>query len=1109
MKATSRSLVAAFCAGAVGSLWAGTIGFDEQVFLEMSSAEDYTLSGGTLVFHEGCTAYSGAISGSGTVINASGAPVNMSGATLAADGGTLVLKGTRTVKARWIRFTSLATRPDDPMFSNQGPQLSEIEILRNGVVIPYDTAVRVVTCVCENNNYNADAAFDNNNTSKAFINVGSGTKPVAFMVDLGTETELDAYRFYVGNDCPGRDPISFMFEVSSDGQNWTQLHSAIDYRPTMREASLRYSPTENFSLVPCMAFCTGKPTVTVASGAELDLVDTDLEIDSGSVAGALKFVDGRATVSGEATFSGEAFGDGELTLDGVAAFGTLGTVLTRTCRFVRFTVTRDRGNGVANDYLQGWAMSRLNLTLGGERVAYPAGSTVTLLSRDANKNSTKNADAQNLLTDNDSAIYFDFEVATPIVIEMPEPVTFDGYNWWSRGDSPCRDPRSWIFEVSEDGKKWVTLDTVIDCPYQELEYNAAELRNAQIYGMTFTESGFTVRHLNGATFSGDYANAGRIVREDGRVVGFSQGSSGIRFAPMGDFEFEAEAELPGKNIDLTGGNLVYTGLVPLTLTGYNISAVRGESLIDLGHAVNFTDSTLEVLPSAALSVKVPTTVKARYVKFISYATRPLNPGWPSYWPSYDGDAVQMNEFQLLLKGIPLVYAADATATCFSAAKGQEDAKAYVNNNVLDKACVGHGRQTTEITIDLKSVREFDAYRFYVGNDCPGRDPYTWDVEISPDGVAWTRVSEVTEYREVELDRNAPSDSFPLQISNESFADCSVRVSADAKLSLAGVSTVLSDAEIAGELETHDCDIKLTGESVFTGTLSGSGTVSFDGVTMGGSSEQGVVQRCRYYRFTSLRTRPNGTYQNQGPQMMEIQLLRNGEVVPYDTAKVSVYAEPVVAGANLPALCNNNVNPGDKCFYQVNSGTTPVLFTVDLGQETEFDGYNWWSGNDGTGRDPYNWRFEVSNDGRSWVMLDEVLGEDTIPAVTDASDNTSFRNSKMYEKTFSKFAQDLFSDAATLTLGPDAAVALDNVVERIGNLAGSGTVTLANDAVLELTPSASNREIFEGAIVGEGTLVIRGGKFRYHKLTLGDNVTVKCEDGGAFIEMFMGTIIYFR
>lgn len=1103
-----------FAIGMLAALAAGlgqaavTVGPGETV---PAAAEDYVLQGGTLVFGTAGQAYGGSISGYGSLVNATGVPVNMSGATLTADGGTLALKGTRTVKAQWIRFTSLATRPNAE-FSNGGPQLDEIEILKNGVLIPYDTAVRVVTCVCENNNYNADAIFNNNNIDKAFIYVGSGTKPVVFTVNLGVETEFDAYRFYVGNDAPGRDPISFTFEVSSDGQNWTQLHSATDYRPTPKDACLRFSPTENFSLVPRTAFCTGKPTVTVAKGAELDLVDTDLEIDSGSVAGALKFVDGRATVSGEATFSGAAFGDGELTLDGVAASGTLGTPLTRTCRFVRFTVTRDRGDSVANQNgnLLGWAMSRLNLTLGGARVAYPAGSTVTLLSRDANMNSTWNAAAQNLLTDNDSASSFNLELATPIMIEMPESVTFDGYNWWSCNDMPRRDPRSWIFEVSEDGKKWVALDAVIDCPYQELAATGTELRNAQLYGTTFTEPGFTVRYLNDATFSGDYANAGRIVREDGKEVGFAASEGGIRFAPTGDFEFEAESELPGKNLDLTGGNLVYTGWAPLTLTGYDISAVRGESRIELGHAVNFTDSTFEVLPSAALSVKGTKTAKARYVKFISYMTRPVNPNWPDYWPNYDGDAVQMNEFQLLLNGIPLFYAADATATSICSGKDPQDAKVFVDNNVGNKGGVGSGRRTTEITIDLKSVQEFDAYRFYVGNDCPGRDPYTWAVEISPDGETWTCVSEVTKYREVELDRNAPSDSFPVQTSRESFADCTVQVSAGAKLTLAGVSTVLSDAEIAGELETYDCDIALTGESVFTGTLSGSGTVAFDGVPMGGTSAQGVVQRCRYYRFTSLRTRPAGMYQNGGPQIMEIQLLRDGVVVPYDTAKVSVSASPASLGTpNLPALCNNSISSGDKCFYQINSGTKSVLFTVDLGQETEFDGYNWWSGNDGPGRDPYNWRFEVSNDGVSWVMLDEVLGENTIPAVIDNNDNTSYRNSKMYEKTFSKLAQDLFSDAATLTLGPDAAMALDNVVERIGNLAGSGTVTLANDAVLELTPSADNRDIFTGSILGSGTVKVIGGKFRYRKMTVGEDVKFVYEEGGRGVEMANGLMILIR
>ena len=176
---------------------------------------------------------------------------------------------------------------------------------------------------------------------------------------------------------------------------------------------------------------------------------------------------------------------------------------------------------------------------------------------------------------------------------------------------------------------------------------------------------------------------------------------------------------------------------------------------------------------------------------------------------------------------------------------------------------------------------------------------------------------------------------------------------------------------------------------------------------------------------------------------------------------------------------------------------------------EFDGYNWWSGNDGTGRDPYNWRFEVSNDGVSWVMLDEVLGEDTIPAVTDASDNISYRNYKMYEKTFGPLAQDLFSDTAALCLGPAALVTLDNVVETVGTLSGAGTVTLSNGATLVVCPSEGNRDVFSGEISGLGTLVVRGGTMRYRKATFGAGVMVVCEDGGRIVEAPTGFAVFVR
>lgn len=62
---------------------------------------------------------------------------------------------------------------------------------------------------------------------------------------------------------------------------------------------------------------------------------------------------------------------------------------------------------------------------------------------------------------------FDVNSGSTLLIQFPEPVTFDSYAWTTGNDMPGRDPISWRLEVSSDGVSWTTVDTRSDVAVTE------------------------------------------------------------------------------------------------------------------------------------------------------------------------------------------------------------------------------------------------------------------------------------------------------------------------------------------------------------------------------------------------------------------------------------------------------------------------------------------------------------------------------------------------------------------------------------------------------------------------------------------------------------------
>jgi hypothetical protein len=110
------------------------------------------------------------------------------------------------------------------------------------------------------------------------------------------------------------------------------------------------------------------------------------------------------------------------------------------------------------------------------------------------------------------------------------------------------------------------------------------------------------------------------------------------------------------------------------------------------------------------------------------------------------------------------------------------------------------------------------------------------------------------------------------------------------------------------------------------------------------------------------------------QAAELQFFKDGAQVSLSGA---VFTNP------LGQQYNNNTSEGAHALFD-GSNTTKLcdvnfetngfmVAVVQAAAPIEFDSYSWVTARDASSRDPVSWTIEVSNDGASWSVLDEVIG----------------------------------------------------------------------------------------------------------------------------------------
>jgi len=299
----------------------------------------------------------------------------------------------------------------------------------------------------------------------ALIDNNTGTKWLDFnksyvQFEFPAPVTIDAYNFATANDAPERDPVSWTFSGSSDGENWEPLHIVVDYPTTTERFTYQTPFALPAAISPVISSFTSTPTV-VLNGEPVELSWTadfanTVTLDTG--AGPVEVAEsdfqffvppGNTDVTAvlSASIPGETV-TAQTTLRSVAG----GPV---SYRYVRFTPVKLRNSAAANSiqlseffFLDGFG------TVPVESAQNPFGNTPGA------------EGVENLIDNTVSTKWLDFN-RSEVIFDFGSIQQFDQYGFATANDGPERDPVRWLLEGrNTESGSWELIEnmTAFDFP---------------------------------------------------------------------------------------------------------------------------------------------------------------------------------------------------------------------------------------------------------------------------------------------------------------------------------------------------------------------------------------------------------------------------------------------------------------------------------------------------------------------------------------------------------------------------------------------------------------------------------------------------------------------
>ena len=315
-------------------------------------------------------------------------------------------------------------------------------------------------------------------------------------------------------------------------------------------------------------------------------------------------------------------------------------------------------------------------------------------------------------------------------LQFPDPQPLTAYNWATANDTPDRDPADWRLQGSRDGDNWTDVDV-------QTGFNATGFRNTWV-----TENGFPLQIVEEIPVIS--ANTVVVIGQDGRL----EVTGGLP-QPIGTLAGTGSLVLEGTDIIL--GGAATPGAFYGTISGNGNVILQGDN--QTLNALNTATGDFTVR-SGTTTLTTP-EANHRWFRFTILDTRAYT------------NCTQFSEFAL--------YAADGSRCNLGLTQGTsatalnpgqfwtpayqlgnpntETAAALFDNNTGTKWCLVENWMKPEypetwrtITMRLTdNTHEVMSYNLCTANDTNERDPITWMLESSADGINWQIVDARTDF----------------------------------------------------------------------------------------------------------------------------------------------------------------------------------------------------------------------------------------------------------------------------------------------------------------------------------------------------------------------------
>ena len=484
---------------------------------------------------------------------------------------------------------------------------------------------------------------------------------------------------------------------------------------------------------------------------------------------------------------------------------------------------------------------------------------------------------------------------------------------------------------------------------------------------------------------------------------------------------------------------------------------RGDNTVDLAiRDADYTGETRVEAGTLRVARARTTPYSAKYVKFEPSAIR--GPESFDYYGYYWG----INEFELLdADGNKVVWPAGTTVD--GEFHPTANAACLIDGNPLSRSLVSGGSwsQLPAITFCLPNEVSFASYRWAVELTTGAKDKYdtdikrtptAWRVSISSDKVNWACVSEA---------------------------------------SYSGSEYPTADVAIwRGPYAAHGCEPALRADQLYTlpQTLWGAYDATRD--------THVPAVKARYLRFTPSETVdwviPGDPYA-YGWQVSEFNLYRKGERLLWDGA-VASGTNGCTTSASGSSFANlvDNVRSGAGGVNRFFGATLTGSVVIDAGKAVEFDAYGFTSGADYLSRLPSSWTLEASADGVTWEVIDQMHRAEGLATAgyTDCGPWSLVDRFPL----LAAGASNAIGDGSVVRVAPGATFELEAAYERVGGLAGEGTVVVPEGSTLALSPTGAPS--FAGSVACAGTLEFAEGSQLFDGASCGGRDLAVSFAGGA-------------